>query len=228
MANRKFTLVIGAGILSAATVSVAYGLFIRPWHLRWGATDEEARRALPGDELVPHPKLNATHAVTIHASGAEIWPWLVQIGQGRAGFYSYDWIEDLMGLGIHSADQVRPEFQQLKVGERVPLAPNGFGVPVAILEPAHALVLHGDTRTDPAVIPTMKPGDYFTVSWGWFLEEMDARTTRLVERWRADWNPGWQNEFFMHVFLEPGAFLMERKMLLGVKKRVEKAREDRA
>lgn len=225
MANLKLTAIIGGGMLAAAAGGLAYGLFIRPWHLRWGATDEEARRTLPGDEFVPHPKLNATHAVTIQASKDQVWPWLMQIGQGRGGFYSYDFLENLMGLGIHSADQVHPEYQQLKVGDQILLAPNGFGVPVAILEPARVLVLHGDTRTDPAAIPTMKAGDYFNVRWGWFLEERDSRTTRLVERFRADWNPSWQSQLFMRVLLEPVSFLMERKMMLGLKELVERTRK---
>ena len=225
MKKRTSNWLFVAGLGTAAAGLATYLRVVRPWHLRWGTTDEEARRALPGDEFVPQPKLNATHAVTIHASRDQVWPWLVQIGQGRGGFYSYDWLEDAMGLGIHSADRVHPEFQQLKVGDSVPLAPNGFGVPVAILEPGRALVLHGDTRTDPSAIPGMRPGDYFHVSWGWFLEAPDDTTTRLIERWRADWNPGLQSELFMRAFLEPGAFVMERKMLLGVKERVEAASE---
>ncbi|CAG0945334.1 hypothetical protein ANRL1_02272 [Anaerolineae bacterium] len=199
----------------------AYVYIWRPRHLRWGATDEEIVRVLPGDELVPNPKLNATHALTIHAPASAVWQWLVQIGQGRGGFYSYDFIENAMGLDIHNAERILPEFQNLNVGDNIPLSPDGFGIPVAILEPHRALVLRGDTRLDPSAIPTMKPGDYFAVTWGWYLDAIDANTTRLVERWRADWNPSWQQNLFMRAFLEPGAFLMERKMLLGIKERAE-------
>lgn len=211
-------------ILGATAAAVAYALLVRPWMQQWGATSEEVSRALPGDALVRNAKLNATHAVTIHAPVTQVWQWLVQIGQGRGGFYSYDLIENLMGLDIHSADRIVPELQYLRAGDKIPLAPNGFGVPVAILEPGRALVLHGDTRLDPAAIPTMKPGDYFAVTWGWFLEEIDAHTMRLIERWRADWKPSLQQTIFMRAFLEPGAFLMERKMLLGIKERAESAR----
>lgn len=212
----------GLATLGAAGVA-AYVSVIRPWHLRWGADGDEIRRSLPGDELVPAPKLNATHAVTIHARVEQIWPWLVQLGQGRGGFYSYDWIENLMGADIHNTNRILPEYQNLKVGDRIPLAANGFGVPVAICEPGEALVVHGDTRLDPKAIPTMRPGDFFAVSWGWFLQPVDRDTARLVERWRADWNSSVQNFLFMRLFLEPGAFLMERKMLLGIKERAEKA-----
>lgn len=216
------SLVAGMAIGSAAIA--AYVRLVRPWLLRWGTSDDEVRRPLPGDDLVPQPRLVATHAVTIHAPALDVWQWLVQMGQGRGGFYSYDWIENWMGLDIHNSDRILPEFQDLKKGDLMPLAPGGFGVPVAILEPCHALVLHGDTRLGTPVIETLRPGDFFNITWGWFLEPVDDHTTRLVERWRADWNPSRQNELFVRVFLEPGAFLMERKMLLGIQERAETPR----
>ncbi len=216
------SLAVGLALGSAAMA--AYVQHVRPWMLRWGATDDEILRALPGDDLVPYPKLNATHAITIDAPVTEVWPWLVQIGQGRGGFYSYDWLENAMGLEIHNADRILPEFQDLKVGDKVPLSPDGFGIPVAILKPCRALVLHGDSRLDPNAIPELRPGDFVSASWGWLLEQVDERRTRLVERWRADWNPSPQNTVFMRALLEPGAFLMERKMLLGIKERAETPR----
>jgi hypothetical protein len=209
-----------SGLINAAAgTATLYVFVIRPWHLRWGATADEVRRSLPGDDLVPRPKLNATHAITIRAPVDWVWPWLAQIGQGRGGFYSYDWIENLIGLGIHTADRIIPEFQNVKVGDAIPLAPN-FGFPVAIVEPNRTLVLHGDTRVGDSPVP-MKPGDFLNATWGWFLEPIDDRTTRLIERWRADWNPSRWNTLFYRAFLEPGAFLMERKMLLGIQQRAE-------
>lgn len=206
----------------AGGTATLYLMVIRPWFLKWGATDAEVRRPLAGDERVPAPRINATHAVTIHAPVAAVWPWLVQMGQGRGGFYSYDWIENLMGLNIHNADRIIPEFQDLKIGDILPLAPNGFGMPVAILEPRQTLLVHGDTRVGGPGTPNMKPGDYLNVSWGWFLDAIDERTTRLVARWRADWNPSPWNTLYYRAFLEPGAFLMERKNLLGIKQRAER------
>ncbi len=93
--NRAIMRGTGHGLLSwlalgAGTMAVTYALVLRPWHRRWGATEEEANRALPGDELVPDPKFHATHAITIEAPPAEVWPWLVQMGQGRGGLYSYE------------------------------------------------------------------------------------------------------------------------------------------
>jgi hypothetical protein len=87
---------MGAGLATAA-VAASYAFLIRPWHLHWGATDEEVKEPLPGDEVVSHPRLEATHAITIDAPASDIWPWLVQMGQNRGGFYSYTWLENLVG-----------------------------------------------------------------------------------------------------------------------------------
>ena len=205
---------------------VSYILLLRPWHLRWGATRAEAAQRLPGDELIARPRLNATHAITIFAPAKSIWPWLVQIGQGRGGFYSYDWLENLMGLDIHSAGRILPEHQQLAVGDLVPLAPEKdgkrFGIPVAILEAHQALVLHGDTRLDTAAQEMAAPGGYLATTWGWYLQPVSHRCTRLVERFRCDWNPSPLNQVLMRGLMEPGSFIMERKMLLGIKQRAER------
>ena len=216
---------LAAAVAAAtATAATAYWFVIRPWHLRWGATDEEVTRALPGDELVPDAKISSTHAITIQAAPAEVWPWLVQLGQGRGGFYSYDWIEDAMGLEIHSADRILPEYQELKVGDTIPLAPDAFGLPVAILATEQTMVLHGDTRLpNSGAMPPLKPGEYLAASWGFYLIGQADGATRLVERWRADYTPTVMNAVFYRVFLEPGAFLMQRKMLLGIKARAEQS-----
>jgi hypothetical protein len=215
---------LGGLATAAATAASVYWFLVRPWHLRWGASEEEVTRALPGDELVPDAKISSTHAVTIQASPAEVWPWLVQLGQGRGGFYSYDWIENAMGLDIHTADAVLPEYQHLKVGDTIPLAPDGFGLPVILLEPEQMLVLCGDTRLGGATIPALKPGEYLAASWGFYLSGQADGTTRLAERWRAGYTPTALNTIFYRAFLEPGAFLMQRKMLLGIKARAEGAR----
>jgi hypothetical protein len=208
-----------SAIVAAITT---YILAVRPRHLRWGATDEEMDCKLPGDELISNPRLRATHAVSVETSPNKIWPWLVQLGQGRGGFYSYDWIENLVGLEIQSADRILPDHQTLEVGDVIPLAADGFGIPVAMIEPERALVLYGDTRKPgPGSPPVLKPGDYFTVTWGFYLLENSDGTTRLIERWQSDWNPTFYNNAFYRVFLEPATFIMERKMLLSIKDRAE-------
>jgi hypothetical protein len=199
-----------------------YLMVIRPWHLKWGATREEVDRVLPGDDLIPNAKINATHAITIDAPIDRVWPWLAQIGQGRGGFYSYEAIENALGLNIHNADQILPEFQHPQVGEKLPFA-EGFAVPYAIVDAPHALVIHGDTRTAGMDAPPMRPGDYMAVQWGWYLEPIDDHTTRFIERWRADYGPGRLNTLMYRLFMEPGAFIMERKMLLSIKERAERS-----
>ena len=128
---------IGAGL---AGVSV-YALAIRPWLLRWGATAAERSKSLPGDLLVPQANSSATRAITIDAPPERVWPWIVQIGQGRGGFYSYTWLENLVGCEIVNAGTIHAEWQDLKPGDSLRLHPKMPGLPVAILEKNRALVL---------------------------------------------------------------------------------------
>jgi hypothetical protein len=223
MSRKSNTLIGLAGGLAAAVAAAAaaYWFILRPRHLRWGATDEEARLPLPGDELVPQAKINATHAITIHAPAERVWPWIVQLGQGRGGFYSYTWIEKMIGADIDNSDRILPEHQQIKVGDIIPLAQGGFGFPVAILEVGKMLVMHGDTRVPGEVVVPMKPGEFLASSWGFYLFPRPDGSTRLVERWRADYPATIQNQAAYKAFMEPGAFIMERKMLLGIKQRAE-------
>lgn len=125
----------------AAAAAAAYAFVLRPWHLRWGATREEVAARLPGDELASGRALDCTHAVTIHAPAAEVWPWLVQLGQGRGGFYSYTWLENLVGCRMENADRIHPEFQELEEGAPIYLHPKAPPLRVTHLEPGRALVL---------------------------------------------------------------------------------------
>ena len=192
--------------LTAGGVAALYAFVIRPWHLRWGATDEEVQGHLIGDELEASPKLRATHAITVNAPAADVWPWLLQMGQTRGGFYSYAWLENIVGCHMHNADKVVPEWQELNVGDKVWLHPKAPPVEVAAIEPGRAIVLKG---------------------WGAFvLQPIDEKTTRLIIRSQGDYNPDLKNPilnfFLWRVVFEPAHFIMERKMLLGIKARAEK------
>jgi len=208
-------------------LGAAYWFAVRPWHRRWGADVAEVTAFWPGDDLLPRPLVSATHAVTIQAPPDKVWPWLVQIGQERGGFYSYEAIENAMGLRIENAERILPEWQNLQVGDVVPLAPDGaMDVPVVILEPQRTLVLHADSRLpSPGGKggPPLPPGQFLAVSWGFYLAEQAGGATRLVERFRLDYTPTVANELIYKLFLELGAFVMERKMLLGIKQRAEQA-----
>jgi len=210
----------GAFLIGA---NLALWPLLRAWRLRWGATDDEIQRTLPGDELVPNPQWSYTQAITIRVPPAEVWPWLAQMGQGRGGFYSYEWLENLVGCDIHNADRIIPEFQNLQVGDGVRLAPQMPGIPVAIIEPGRVIVLRGDTRIGSVPVPTINAsGDYFASTWGFYLDERDDGTTRLIARFRSDYNDTWKNRLmYGTIFVEPISCVMQRKMLLGIQQRAE-------
>jgi len=207
--------------LAAAAAGIStYWLALRPWHQRWGASEGELNRPLPGDELVPAPKSLATHAVTVDAPAAAVWPWLVQMGCQRAGWYSYDRLDN---GGVPSADRVLPEFQSLAVGDVILATPDGSaGFPVLALEPGRYLILGG--YVDPFSGRTTADGPqsdaYFKVSWLFYLDEVARDTTRLITRFRVDHAPAWLG-VATYGLLEPLSFVMERKMLLNLKRRVE-------
>ncbi|QLY28546.1 SRPBCC family protein [Nocardia huaxiensis] len=178
--------------------------------LTWGATAEEAARAMPGDGLLSAPDVLATRAVTIAADPAAVWPWLVQIGPGRGGAYTYDWIENLLGLDMHSAESILPQYQNLSVGQTLPLGSSGPALRVAIADAPHALVFASlDHR------------------WVWaFGLYPVAGGTRLVSRNRiALPHLSGPSRFVYTSIMEPGSLVMERKMLLGIKERAERKRE---
>jgi len=218
--------IAGAFLIAAALLTP----FLRHWRTTWGAIDAEIHRSLPGDDLVPHPKWGWTHAITIRASAAEVWPWLIQMGQGRGGMYSYEWLENLVGCDIHNADRIISEFQHLEVGDGIRLHPK-VSIPITVIEPGRALVLHVRANTQTGrtfeLTDTM-PEKYLNISWVFFLDELDEGTTRLISRWRGDYNPSLGNALIYRVFTEQISFVMDRKMLLGIKQRVEAAAERRA
>jgi hypothetical protein len=177
----------------------AYVLIARPWHLRWGATDEETRKALPGDGLVPQPVTQMTRALTVDAPPGEVWPWMVQLGAGRGGLYSYDWLENLAGLGIHSVDRIVPELQDLEKEEILPLeASSGTGLTVAEIVPERAIVLH---------LPELRP-ERSVLSWAYVLEPLGQSATRLIFRFKLDAAPRWAWRLGYPLLVEIPHFVM--------------------
>ncbi len=203
--------------VTGTALGIYFGV-VRPWHLKWGATGDEARRRLPGDEHVSETQLVSTRAITIHAPASKVWPWIVQLGQGRGGLYSYERLENLLGFDIHNADRIVPEFQTLQIGDRVSLWPSA-AITVKALEPERALVLAG------SFVPTGGEGD--SGSWTFVLVEDVPDRTRLLVRTRvAAFQPRWLSGLFYRFVLEPSHFVMERKMLLGIKQRAEHMSQD--
>lgn len=200
------------GVTAIGGAMAAYVLLVRGRQLRWGATDDEADRPLPGDELIPHSDLSATRAITVRASADQVWPWIAQLGQGRGGFYSCDLLENLAGCDIHSADRIIPEWQTIRVGAEVKLAPQ-VGLEVAALEPARALVLRGGVTMGS----TPPPYDF---SWAFVLREQPDGTTRLLVRERYGYTRWWAP-----LLVEPVqvvSFVMSQKMLRGIRDRAER------
>jgi len=203
----------GAGLIAAC---VLLRPLMRPWYSRWGATEEEVNRTLPGKEFVPHPKGGYTQATTIQASVAEVWPWVAQIGQGRGGFYSYDALENLVGCNIHSADRIVPELQHWADGEGLRLYPDAPPIPLIVFEPDTTLLFAGRDEKE------------IGNSWGFYLVKIDEGTTRLIARWHFDYKPKLGNKILYNGIVEPISGVMQRKMLIGIKRRAEAAKNGAA
>ena len=190
-----------AGALAVG--SIFYWRLLRRPILTWGATAEEAEARLPGDELLEDADGVATRAITIDAPASAVWPWIAQMGPSpRGGAYTYDWIENLLGLNMHSADHVLPEYQHPKVGD-------GFGygtnqMSFRLIEPGR-------------VLATQSADDNWV--WTFVLEEKDGRT-RLISRNRFRL-PKLKDRIGM-IPMEPASLVMERKMLQGIKQRAER------
>jgi hypothetical protein len=211
MAGPARILIAVAGVAaSAAACDRLYRRFVREWVLTWGATAEEAARRLPGDDLLDRADIVATRAIGIDAPPSAIWPWLVQMGPNRAGAYTYDWVENLFGLNMHSADQIHAEWQNLKVGEVLRSREDRAGMRVEILDPDRTL----STRSEA--------GDWV---WTFVLVPEDG-STRLLSRNRIAMRAAAGQRLGMLV-MEPGSLVMERKMLLGIKQRAERSLRQR-
>jgi len=222
MAHAVRTTAKAGALLGAAAVGAWAALL--PRVLKWGATDDEVVRPMLGDQLVDNPMYVTTRAVTVAAPAAAVWPWLVQIGQNRGGFYSYDRLENLAGLNIHSADEIHPDWQDLRAGEDfVTLDPDGvMKMTIVTLDPGRALVLRSGAPGEPP----QAPGDFFKgeIEWTWafVLQPLGATGTRLLVRSRAAWADTPSARAARGFLLGPAHLIMERAMLRGIRARAER------
>lgn len=187
---------------------------LRTWAMQWGSTEAELDTTLPGDDLTPAAHHVVTRAMTINAPASAVWPWLVQLGRGRGGFYSYDVLENLVGLGIRSTDRIEARLQDLALGDRVHLA-EGLALTVRTLEPDHALVLAGlpeedDTGGPGATMP-------FRFTWAFVLDEIPGNATRLVVRERYEYLTS--SAAFIVEPVTFASWLMTQQMLRGIRDR---------
>ena len=230
-------IVIGSAIAAAG---LAGYMSVRRWWETWGVDPEEGSRSLPGDELVPDATMVDTRGITIDAPVGQVWPWLVQMGYGRGGWYSWDAI-DMKGS---SAEAIRPELQQVAVGDVFPTDPGG-GFVVKVVEPERALVLY----VDPEILAARKPsgpvvGDElglaasgkfletatpprFTLAWAFVLEPVEGERTRLIERFRARIESESQGSKALAPLLGFGLFLMTQRQMRNIQARAEKLARER-
>ncbi len=190
--------------LALSVSAVVYVRYVRPWQLTWGATAPEVSRRLPSDDLVLAPTFNATRAITIDAPPEQVWPWIVQMGLTRAGWYSYDLLDN---LGRPSARRIIPELQDLRPGDIVPMSPDRTqGMRVHFVDAPRSMVWG-------------EPGG---TTWAWQLDETDTGSTRLITRVRSRYR--WLSpSIAFSVLLEFGDIWMMRKMLLNLRDRASSA-----
>lgn len=217
---------VGEGLAGAARI--AFDLitpFMRGARRHWGLDEATADRTYPGDRLIPEPRWGWTHAVTIEAPVEDVWPWVVQIGQGKAGFYSYQWLENLAGCDIHNADRVHPEWQHLEPGDRLGLHPT-VQIPIVAVDAGRWFLAHGkdDLRTEKERAQG-KPPRWITLTWLFLVEPLGASATRFVSRYRVAYSDDLPTRLsFGPLLVDPIGFEMDRRMLLGVKQRAEGTR----
>jgi len=202
-AKNSILIKIASVLLIIGIATGVYLLIIRPWQLNWGATPEEISRTMPGDQLLEVVDFNATRGVTINASPEEIWPWIVQMGHKRAGFYAYDWFDNNF---TPSAQEIFPDFQNLEVGGDVPIS---------------SLVIYKAWLMEPnQVIVWVGGGDHINGSWVWGLYPLENGATRLVTRLRGEYD--WSSPLIlMNLWTDWGDFPFMRKSMLGIKGRAE-------
>jgi hypothetical protein len=204
---RWFRFLITAKVLGLAVVAALWWFVGRPWALRWGSTAEERSRPMPGDELVAEPQYETTKAITIEAGPEDVWPWLAQIGKGRGGLYSVDWLDRVFRiLDAPSAEEILPQYQDLREGDVIPIGGTA-GWPVRHLERERCLALGNEEPNG--------------VRWSWVFglyPSADGASTRLVSRNRVS-APAGISRAVMPAVVDPPAFIMTAAMLRGVKRR---------
>jgi hypothetical protein len=189
--------------LAAAGVAAIYLRVLRPWHMNWGASDAEARGPVAGDELMPGAGIVSTRVIEIAAPASAIWPWLVQMGPGRGGAYTYDWIERRLGIDIHTVDRIVPDLQNLRVGDEIEMP--GYNMRVERLDREQAMVVRSSNG-----------------AWVWAFELRPSDGhTRLISRNSFDTTHLRMQDWLAYPVIEPGSWVMERKMLLTIKQRAE-------
>lgn len=212
-------------LTGAATAAAVYGCWVRPRLMCWGATDEEVSGPFPGADLVPQGKRSGTSAVTIQATPEQVWPWLVQMGWDRGGWYSWDLLDN---AGRPSATRVHPEWQNLAVGDRLKFWALGHvadAYRVAVIEPNIFLGLYGCSDLAGRWLDPQQPhpASYMEGIWGFHLRELPDGGTRLVISGYQVYRPRWLERIYAEWFMLPVSWIMTARMLVVLKRNVERA-----
>ena len=218
-AMKKWLLRSAYGVLAVLIVAgLVYHLGLRHWCMRWGTTSAEVHATLPGDDLFPAPASQATHAITIHATPQQVWPWLMQIGQDRSGFYSYTFLENVAGADMPKVEHLMPEWKPRAVGETVWFAtPKRFSgqgrMIAALVEPQRSFVMVSANDWQ-----SLQAGRRAQEGlWSFTLEPLGDGQTRLIARLRGGTPPTFAARAVGRLFWEPMHFVMERKMLRTIR-----------
>lgn len=225
LANRfpRWLKLAGYLILAVALLALITEVIVFPWIKTWGASPVETSMALAGDSLVPATSFETTKAVSIQAAPDQIYPWLLQLGVDRGGMYSYTWIENLMGLHVTNVDVIRPDLQEVAVGDFLRFVPTDFPA-----QPGPGLYVKRMVQNEAFILCfgiEGSPDEPCTSTWQFVIHPQPDGSTRLILRNRISDQESWQNTTFGRLFMIP-TFVMERKMLLGIKERAERLAVD--
>ncbi|MFC1724615.1 hypothetical protein ACFL4T_03240 [candidate division KSB1 bacterium] len=202
---KKILTLLKYGMIVFLAFIFLYFVWLREWQMTWGASDEDVTRHMAGDELLIDPQFNATRAVKINAPPEKIWPWIVQMGYKRAGFYSYDKLDN---AGIPSSVHIIPEYQDLKVGDPVRLSRRSF-MKVLEIEP------------NTSTLWVFQPKPPLGLTWSWYLYKIDSVHTKLVSRVRWKYRIKNARSLITYSLMDVFEIVMMRKCLLGIKQRAE-------
>jgi hypothetical protein len=196
--------------------------FLRGVRTHWGLDAAAAARPYPGDDLVPEPRWSWTHGIEIDAPAEAVWPWVAQIGADRAGFYSHQWLENMVGCNLRNAEAIHPEWAA-REGDALVLHPKGAALRIVKVDPGQYLLAHG--APEGGLSAPGKP--WLTATWLFFVEPLGPGRSRFISRFRVDYSDELAARLeFGPTVVEPVGFAMDRRMLMGVKERAERTQQE--
>jgi hypothetical protein len=202
LTHNKLRTVSRTAFAVLALLVLTFVLIVRPWYMSWGAAESDLSMAMSADAIMPAAATVSTRVITIDAPPSVVWGWIVQLGQGRGGFYSYDWLENLFAAQMRNAETIDPDLA-MRVGDTISYQQNGPFDRVTAIVPGREMIV----------------GD----GWEWYLAPIDGNRTRLIVRYGYDCSSSWAHRIFYYTVFEPAHFVMESGMMMGIKERSEQS-----